>query len=197
MLRRSSALRFSVTLGSWLGLFLSAGSAHAHRLIIECHVLPGGNVQVESWFDLTGKSPRAAKVEVLRAGDQPLTEGRLNDDGVFLFSFERAEPLRVIVSAGDGHRAEQVISAEDLARSATGAATTTPTNQTHSSIGPSPRSDRSARVSAADVLAGVAFLLALAAFLMSWRNTRRLRCLQSKTGEQQPSGGIGCGHGVE
>ncbi len=174
----SSALRFSVPLGSWLGLFLAASTAHAHRLIVECHVLPSGKVQVESWFDLSGASPKSAKVQVFRAGDQLLTEGRLDDNGIFVFFPERPEPLRVVVSAGDGHQTERTISAESIARSLAGNSIPTKSEQkSENPTAPVPLSDRSSRVSVTDVLAGVGFVLALAAFVMSWRNGRRLRSM--------------------
>ena len=74
-------------------------------------------MQVESWFDIGGASPKGARVQVFHSEGEPLTQGRLDANGIFIFSVTKAEPLRVVVSAGDGHRAEQVIAAEAVARS--------------------------------------------------------------------------------
>jgi hypothetical protein len=46
-----------------------------------------------------------------------------------------------------------------------------------------PPADRGARVSVEDVLTGVGFLLALAAFGLSLRNARHIRELKGKRGE--------------
>ena len=63
-----------------LALLLAApGQARAHRLEAEYRVLPGNKVQVESWFDLTGDSPRGAQVKVYRADGQLLTDGKLDE----------------------------------------------------------------------------------------------------------------------
>jgi nickel transport protein len=140
----------------------------------EYRILPGNRVQVESWFDSTGDSPKGAKVEVFDAGQQLLTAGRLDDQGVFVFSFAQAESMTVVVSAGAGHRKELTIPRADLLRALTGqpaADTASPSAATEET----PRADRSSRVSAKDILVGVSFLLALAAFILSVRNARQLR----------------------
>ena len=174
MLGRSTPLRTALMCIGLPAMFVPAAEARAHRLIVECHVLPAGKVQVESWFD-RGDSPKSAKVVVFRKGDEIFTQGRLDDNGIFMFSVENAEPLRVVVSVGDGHRAERTISEAGLAQSlAVDAATVNPNQRADAAIAPVPLSDRSSRISATDVLAGVGFLLAVAAFVMSWRNARRL-----------------------
>jgi nickel transport protein len=157
-----------------------AGAARAHRLEADFQVLPGQRVQIEGWFDLSGAAAKGAKVEVFRPNEQLLTSGRLNDDGILVFSFTQAETLRVVVSAGAGHRKELTISEADLARSATGSdaelLTSAPGDSASSES--RPRADRSPRISLQDVLVGVGFVLALAAFALSWRNARRLRELE-------------------
>jgi hypothetical protein len=165
-----SALFLSV-----LALLAAAGGARAHRLQAEYRVLPGRTVQVEGWFDLTRDSPKGAEVRVLRADGTLLTEGRLNDDGVFAFTFDRAEPLKVVVSAGQGHRKELSIPAEQLAGSA--GADPGPALATAPAAA-RPFADRSPGVSLKDVLIGVGFLLALGAFVLSVRNARQLRRLR-------------------
>jgi hypothetical protein len=90
------------------------GPARAHRLDAQCFVLPGWLVQVESWYE-TGEPPTGARVEVFRADGQLLTTGKLDKNGVFVFSFAGAETLKVVVTSV-GHRAETTVPAEALAR---------------------------------------------------------------------------------
>jgi hypothetical protein len=165
---------------------LAAGSAHAHRLQADYRVLPGRTVQVEGWFDLTRDSPKGAEVRVLRADGTLLTEGRLDDDGVFAFTFDKVEPLKVVVSAGQGHRKELSIPAEELARA--GGAEQAPVAAT-TPAAPRHFADRSPALSVKDVLIGVGFLLALGAFVLSVRNARQLRRLrQSREVQASPPG---------
>jgi nickel transport protein len=175
---------------TWLTL---TGAAQAHRLVVECHVLRDGKVQVEGWFDLTGNAAKGALVQVFQAGEQPRVEGKLDAQGIFVFSLDqvrsaaKADGLRVVVSAGEGHRAEEVIPADQLnfagATTHESANRASPGNLPLSppSDNPSePRSlsDRGSRVSFKDVLLGVTFLLAVAAFAQSIRNARKLRKLR-------------------
>jgi cobalt/nickel transport system permease protein len=155
----------------------AAGPARAHNLLAEHKVLAGRKVAVESWFDLTGDSPRGARVQVFRPNHSLLVEGQLNGAGTFVFSYEKAEPLRVVVSAGDGHRAEVSIPASELERGADAspAHDTTGEGQDSTSSSSLPFADRGGRYPLKDVLIGFSFLLALAAFLISWRNARMLR----------------------
>jgi nickel transport protein len=159
-----------------LAVLATPGAARAHRLEVEATVLPGQQkVRIESWFDLSGDSAMGAKVEVFRPDGRLLTQGRLNDQGIFAFAFEKLEPLRVIVSAGAGHRKELTIPEVDL-KAGLAAGTTEPSHSALTGTSdPSPHADRSSRVSPKDVLAGVGFLLALAAFVLSVRNARQLR----------------------
>lgn len=159
-----------------LALLLLAGAARAHRLEAEYRVLPDHKVQVESWFDLGGDSPRGARVRVLRADGSLLTEGKLNGEGVFVFAYGEAEPLRVVVDAGAGHRKVLEVAAQELTPGAA-AAPGSPGEDAGPAF-PGPRADRSARVSVKDVLVGVGFLLAVAAFVLSLRNARQLRELK-------------------
>jgi nickel transport protein len=148
--------------------------ASAHRLIAEFSVLPDKKIQIESWFDSTGKPPRAATVEVFRADKQLLASGQLDAQGIFVFSFDRAEPLSVVVNAGGGHRAEVEIPEASLMQAlAAESAHGNPTDDAASKA--EPRADRSSRLTVKDIVIGVSFLLAAAAFLLSLRNARRLR----------------------
>jgi cobalt/nickel transport system permease protein len=137
-----------------------AGPARAHRLEGEYQVLADGKVKIESWFDITGDSPRGATVKVFGPDGRLRCEGQLDEQGVFVFDRLRPEELRVVISAGAGHLKELTIPGEsDAAR-------------------PAPTIDRSPRVSWRDALVGVAFVLAAGAFVMGLRNNRRLQEIQ-------------------
>lgn len=140
-------------------LCLLPAIAHAHKLEGEFKVSPKEKkVRVETWFDLTGDAPKDARVKVLRADGTVLTEGQTDAEGRFAFTYEEPEPMRVVVTADDGHRCELRITEKAFGL---GSAPASPT-------------DRPATVTLRDVIAGVALLLAAAAFVMSLRNGRRL-----------------------
>jgi cobalt/nickel transport system permease protein len=155
-------------------LLLTARPAHAHRLEAEHRVLPDGRVQIESWFDTTGDSPKWGTVQVFGPDGGLVTEGKLNEKGTFAFRVERPQTLRVVVSAGDGHLKELTIPRADLEHPGSAA----PSPEEDSPADPGPFADRSSRVTVKDVLVGVGFLLALAAFVLSLRQARELRELR-------------------
>jgi cobalt/nickel transport system permease protein len=141
------------------------GTAHAHRLNAEYRVLPEKRVRIESWFDIGGDPPVGAKVQVLHRGKELLTEGIADEKGNFVFSFDEAEDLTVVVSVV-GHRAELTIPKAALLEPGA--------EPGPDSSSPSSTANRTSRVEVKDVLTGLAFLLALAAFVLSWRNARIL-----------------------
>ncbi|MBL8794262.1 MAG: hypothetical protein JNM56_10170 [Planctomycetia bacterium] len=112
MKRCSTLARFLLTAGLWLG---TGGLAHAHGLEGEAVLRPGWQVQVESWYE-TGDAPAGARVEVLRQNGSLLTEGKLNDQGIWLFSLKEIEPLRIVIRAGGGHRKDISLTADALLR---------------------------------------------------------------------------------
>jgi cobalt/nickel transport system permease protein len=97
-------------------LLVPSGPALAHRLKGEYRILPGQQVRVEAWFDITGDAPAGATVQALGEKGETVAEGTLDEKGTFLFFFNRPEPLRVIISAGAGHREELRISREELSK---------------------------------------------------------------------------------
>ena len=99
-----------------IGLLWAATPAQAHRLDAGYTVRTDGQVQIESWFDIGGKAPAGAKVQVFRANGDMLTEGNLDGQGVFVFAPKGAEDLKVVVSAGAGHRAELDIPRQALSQ---------------------------------------------------------------------------------
>jgi hypothetical protein len=156
-----------------------APAALAHRLEGEYKILPGRKVQVESWFE-TGDPPVGAKVRVHRADGSLLfpEPGTVDDKGVYVFAYEHAEQLRVVISAGQGHRKELVITATELAGA--GGAKGEPTSEGE------PSRERGYELPVRDLLAGVALLLALGAFVLSLRNARQLAELRAERGKEPP-----------
>jgi hypothetical protein len=137
-----------------LTTLLTARPAYAHRLEAEAKVQKDHTVTVESWFE-TGDTPKKATVQVLRADGSLLAEGPLNEEtGKFVFKYEQPEPLRVVVVAPGGHRAEVKL---------------------FEGTAPPPPSSP-----IRDLLLGLALLLALAAFALSIANARKLRRLTER-----------------
>lgn len=136
-------------------LLLTATPALAHNLLGEVKSIDRANRQVtiECYFE-AGDAPKDATAEVLKADGSVIAAGPLDARGAFRFTYERPTALRVVVTAG-GHRTTVRIKPEDLEE---------PKEREVSSEQPSRWRD---------LALGVTFLLALAAFVMSWRNARR------------------------
>jgi hypothetical protein len=149
-------------------LLAAAAPARAHRLDAVPSVDKAKKrVRIRGFFE-TGAIPQKSNVQVFHADGSLLTEGVLDADGVFAFSYERAEPLRVVVSAPGGHRTSLRISAKDLGG---------PAAQPPAGTQPAAAESGDDRSRARDVLIGIGFLLALASFWLSLRNARALRKL--------------------
>jgi hypothetical protein len=172
-----------------LGVLIPLSAAqpvYAHRLVADYSVLPGHRVQVESWFDPTGNNARDAKVEVLRADETVLAQGVMNNQGVFAFAYDVPQSLKVIVSAGEGHRAEVTIPASELAGStANDSKAKSPATASGSLPAGVPRLSHKPRETWNDILTGIGFLLAMAAFVLSVRNSRKLQRLQARESNRQ------------
>jgi nickel transport protein len=161
-----------------LASLLAPGHAAAHRLDAEVLVLPGRQLQVEGWFS-DGYPARGAEVEVFGQQSELLTEGRLNDQGVVVLPLGETTPVRVVISAGAGHRKEVTISVIAFARAVAEGTTQSgpPTPSREASFTAIPVADRDSRFPIKDVMVGIGFVLALAAFVLSLRNAHKLRKL--------------------
>jgi nickel transport protein len=164
-IRSLSAVRGIAAL---MAALLLTGEAPAHRLDAQAFLLPNRQIQVESWFS-TGDVAKGAKVQVFDSHEQLVTEGQLNEQGIFVFPAGKAERLKVVISAGAGHRKELTIWVEPEARSVAAE---------KDEPAPVPLAERDAGASVKDILVGVGFLLAVAAFVLSLRNARRLNALE-------------------
>jgi hypothetical protein len=121
-------------------------------------VLPGNKVQIESFFQ--GGSPAVDGIVRVYRPDGSLLQppGVLDEKGFYVFSYSRAEDLKVKVSC-DEHAKEITIPASEL--------TNAPPNT-------EPAPDRAEPSHLAEILAGLSLILALAAFYLSVRTAARL-----------------------
>jgi hypothetical protein len=158
-------------------LTLAPAPAHAHRLVIECRILPDRKVQVEGWYNSPANLHPAAqaKVVVRRNDGSTLVEGELDSRGYFTFAPEQAEALTVIVSQ-TGHREELIIPGEKLAAAPERAPSPTDPPAAPMTVTPV----HPVREELKELLIGVGFVLALAAFVLSLRNARALKRLGGK-----------------
>lgn len=169
-----------------LTLLFAASPARAHRPCADYAVRADRQVQIDGWFDPGDTPMKGAKVQVFRPGQRLLVEGVMDEKGTFAFRVAAAEELEVIVNAGAGHRTSFVIPREKLAQTAE----TEPR-----SLG-SDISDRSLTVAAPrqhtdtsreqlkEAFVGISFLLSVGAFVLSWRNNKRLRAMQKTAASQ-------------
>jgi cobalt/nickel transport system permease protein len=169
-----TGLMFLLTLSAVL---LSTRPAQAHRLQAD-HKVDRVNrrVVVESWYE-TDEIPHEARARVLRPDGSILAEGALDAKGSFVFAFAKAEPLTVEITAPGGHRATCKVTAQELEEA----------SASENSSRPSDRHRQDAEPAAGrlqELAAGVALLLAGAAFVMSWANHRRLRRLEAEALER-------------
>lgn len=173
---RGRFLGLSVTLVAMLS---QPSQALAHRLMAEVHVLPGRQIQVESWFENDGRSPAGADVRVFRSNGTLFTQGKLDAQGIFAFTFNQpVERLNIVVSAGQGHLKELTVTVEDLEQLPDGF----PGRMPHGIPSGVPLASRQKPYPLDFILVGVGFLLALAAFLLSVRNARRLERIEQALG---------------
>lgn len=137
-------------------LFASPRPVQAHGMDAWVNVdVQARKVSVRSWFD-GGEPPTGAKVTVIRPDESILLQESLDDQGQFTFSYEKIEPLRIVISARGGHRKEVVVTEAML-------------------LGSAPPATVPAGISMRDVVLGITSLLALAAFVLSVRNMQKLR----------------------
>jgi hypothetical protein len=145
---------------AFIGFFFSPCSiAQAHKLDADYRARLVQKVRVESFFSDDSR-PAGAKIQVFRQGESdPFLEDHLNDRGEFEFLAD-AEPLRVVILAGEGHQKELTIDPG--------------LSDASSPVAPV---EHKVELPLKEVLVGVAILLGSGAFLLSWRNARVLKRL--------------------
>jgi hypothetical protein len=140
-------------------------------------------VAIESWFDLTGDSPAGAGVTVWGQNGRLIVEGKLDEKGLFVFTYPPGEALHVVVVAAGGHRKELEIPAAELMQGNGPSAQVDQASAASSpSANPSPEpfADRTTRITLKDVLLGLAVLFAAAGFGLALTTARKLRELRRK-----------------
>lgn len=167
---------------SWLtiaAVLALPGTLRAHKLELEFKILPDRKVQIAGTYETLGRPQPAegANVKIYRPDDRLLTEGTLDEKGLFTFSWVTAEDLKAVV-VQVGHRESLLITAQKLDPSL-------PPKKDSSDSEPKPAA--SARNGSShslwrDLFLGVGFLLALAAFLIGLRNAAAIRQLVKKHG---------------
>ena len=97
-------------------LALVPALARAHKVTVFAWV-EGETVYTESKFS-GGRPAQGARIEVYDAAGEKLLEGRTDEEGRFAFQPPRPEALRVVLTAGAGHRNEWRLAAEEFAGAA-------------------------------------------------------------------------------
>lgn len=98
-----------------LGLGLAAGvmlPAQAHILKVFAEVV-GDTIHGESYFS-SGTFPNGARVDVFGARKQKIGETVTDEHGKFVFTPVKRESHTFVIDAGEGHRAEWTIEADEL-----------------------------------------------------------------------------------
>ena len=97
---------------TWILLSLNALEVRAHNVTVFAWV-EGDTVTVESKFS-GGRRPKNAPIEVYDNAGILLLKGATDDQGKFSFTIPKKTPMKIVLLAGMGHRAEWIISEEDL-----------------------------------------------------------------------------------
>jgi hypothetical protein len=157
----------------------------AHKLVVDAVINEDGSVFVDAFF-AKGSPAKGVKVEIFQPDGALFKEGKTDAQGRFTFSPEGPAGIWKAVATGSlGHRSEakfewqhgeeQLSSSEVLAPGGTDA----PHHQDASSR-PAVPSHRADPLSWMNIFAGLAFLLALSAFLLSCHLFKELKRLRNE-----------------
>jgi nickel transport protein len=91
-------------------------SARAHKVTVFAWV-EGDTVFTQSKF-AGGRSAKGGRIEVYNSAGEKLLEGLSDDQGQFAFKAPKPEALRIVLTAGAGHRGEWRLAAEEFAAAA-------------------------------------------------------------------------------
>ncbi len=95
-----------------LVVFAAASQTLAHRVVLFAYA-EGNTVFTECYLS-DGKKCRNSRIEVFDKFGGKLLEGRTDENGEFSFKPPKEMDLRIVLTAGMGHRDEYIIPARDL-----------------------------------------------------------------------------------
>ena len=104
---------YLILLSIFLIVMLINISAFAHKVSIFAYI-EGDKIYTESYFS-DGTKCINSKIEVFDDQENKLLEGLTDDKGVFVFKIPQAKALKIVLTASMGHRAEYIISTDELA----------------------------------------------------------------------------------
>jgi len=105
-------LRFFLILSGILILSLASSHAYAHKVNMFAYV-EGNKVMMEGYF-ADGNKPMNCDVIVTDPDKNVLVKGLTDRDGKFSFDIPKITDLLIVLNAGMGHRAEFLISRDEL-----------------------------------------------------------------------------------
>ena len=173
--------------------------AEGHRLNVDCFVLPDARVQVEVYYDRGGSAADSA-VYMSNAAGQQIAEAETNADGFCIFNVTTAEAytFKAVIA---GHRGTCKLSPEDVSalqdalsarnapdapQAATAPVSGAPRKTSRPVAFKHPHPVETSPPLAVNMLAGLGFILALAAFAMVLAQRKTIRDLQQRLGSQGP-----------
>lgn len=104
--------RFLLLLAGVIALSLASSHAYAHKVNMFAYV-EGNKVMMEGYF-ADGNKPMNCDVIVTDPDKNVLIKGLTDREGKFSFDIPKITDLRIVLNAGMGHRAEFVISRDEL-----------------------------------------------------------------------------------
>lgn len=104
-------------------IFLGIDSAFAHRVNVFAWV-EGDTIYVQSKF-AGGRKVKSGKITVIDPQGVELLSGLTNDEGEFSFKIPKRTDLKIVLNAGEGHRGEWTIRADEMAQLPAGTAAQT------------------------------------------------------------------------
>jgi len=106
-MRRSDVLLLLIC----LSIFSGVVPAEAHRVNVFAYV-EGSTCHVEGYFSRSRRAKNAT-VEVFDAGGKKVLEGKTDDEGNFSFPVTSRGALRIVLTAGLGHKSEFLLPAAE------------------------------------------------------------------------------------
>ncbi len=128
-------------------VFLNIDSASAHRVDVFAWV-EGYTIFVQSKFS-GGKKVQSGKITVIDPQGVELLSGLTNVEGEFSFKIPKRTDLKIVLNAGEGHRGEWTIRADEIAQLPAGTAPETGAEE----AGPAEQKKSAAKSSGAEATA--------------------------------------------